>query len=67
MGWVAHMMVNKQACVVQQWNILQCCFMASLLHYIAVLPAGPKVREAIRSFLERWPTPSAVLDAPQEQ
>ena len=41
--------------------------MASLLHYIVVSPAGPKVREAIRSFLEHWPTPSAVLDAPQER
>ncbi|PRW18374.1 Methyl- -binding domain 4 [Chlorella sorokiniana] len=28
---------------------------------------GPTVRGAIRCFLETWPTPSAVLDAPQEQ
>ncbi|KAI7840334.1 hypothetical protein COHA_006116 [Chlorella ohadii] len=28
---------------------------------------GPKVREAIRCFLEQWPTPSAVLEASQEK
>lgn len=29
--------------------------------------AGPVVRGAIRSFLDLWPTPSAVLEAPQEE